>query len=384
MAIFKTPKGELTYTECFEEGSPHVHGEIDRSYGTRYLFVPWTQAENFHVCALGWPELGTSADGGAGYATIRRQTPWAFPLLNTFNSTNSASRRNMYCSRSSFIGRFKPEGELPVVMFDGDPNGNGTPYAARYKTAKFTLHYDTPLYDIMSDAEFANVSADLDESTWKRYVTRMPRPQAETFSIDAGVGAFYYAGIANSGKGLPIAQTIKKILMSTNLAVTWHQIPENAVPFSLYSLTDPTSTSNPAIDKCIGCVNDRTFNGYPQGTLLMQAVEIRPIKSILNARLYDITYMFKYFRPQLAPYRYPEFPADLNVTVGNNHVYLPKHRIPAALQSVHEAGWYEALSDKAICIAAPKTNFGTKTAGKNIYDFANFANLFRPSNYVGG
>lgn len=383
MATFKTPKGDLEYVECFDEGSPHVYGEIDRSYGMRFLLVPWEQAEAFHVCAVGWPELGTSGSNGTGSATIRRQTPWAFPLLNNFNSTTAVAKRNMYCSKSNFIGRYAPDGPLPKQMYDGDANGNGTPYCARYLKAKFTLHYDTPLYDIMTDQEFVLISDKLDESTWKRYVTRLPKPQGETFSIDAGAGAFYYAGINNNGKGLPVAQTIKKILLSTNLAVTWHQIPESAVPFSLYSLVDPTDMNNPAIDACIGRVNDRDFNGFPQGTLLLQAVDIKPIKSILNDRLYDIMYLFRYFRPQLEPYRSSLYPAGLNVTVGNNHVYLPKQKIPASLQGTHSAGWYEALADKAVALS-PGTNFAAKTPGVNLYDFANFANLFRPSNYTGG
>ncbi len=383
----------ITFKEVTKDGmSPKIYGEIDRSYAQRTIDVAWDDAVNFHIGVLGFPRLGATNKEGKPF--VSRMTPWPFPLFRNPPGGTFTERRDMFVSKSIFEGYGVPDDK---ICYSGDPSGNTDDFCARYKTARFTLHYDTPTYTVLSDNDFktatqATPSLSQDESTWKRYVTKVIRPQGEPFIIDQGSVAFFYGGISPA---IPIVAKMSKIILSYNFSVTWHQIPEDCVPCRLFNQTatdaqlDSYSSlaadmPNPAIDSCLGCVNDRTFNGSRQGTLLLMAAEIKPIKSPLNARIYDITYMFKYFNPDSAGANALKLRGPggvIRVTNGNNHVYLWAHNIPKAQQATVMPGWYEAINSRTLASSEPFTNFGAKTDGVNISNFANFANLFRPATY---
>lgn len=393
MAKFTWNGGDTNFTEVVRSPScsPKVTREHDRSMATRILDIPWIDVEGFTSAAIGYSKAATSDPGG--YQYIARQTPWAFPsrLGSVFES--------MYCTKVEYegLGTPTPSGS---TQYDG----SGNTAIAKYEKARCTLTYQTMNYEVLTDERLSRLSTTMDESTWLRYVTKVVRPQGELLSIAGTNNGYYVAKILTQNGGpFPVSTTINKVVAACNYSVTWHQIPADCVPMAEYN---PPNTKgdggantnvNTAIDKCLGHVNDRDFNGNPQGTLLLLAVEIKPMRDAFGTRIYDITYMFKKFAPG-EPYSLSSYQptgvsgavgaavaavnaATLFITPGHNHVFLPATRLTGATivgNQTPRPSWYEVIGDSSLATTAPYTNFVNKTDGVNIYDYANFANLFRP------
>lgn len=354
--------------------SPKFTLETDRSTCTRVVDVSWDWVENFSHSVLGYQSLSSlrvsdsysHVPTSLAYPYISRVTPWRA------NFGNSPNYGFMFASKMDIEGVGVP---ADSVCFDGS---NETAIA-RYKNARCTILFTSRTYEILSDTEMYAAEPTMDESTWLRYVTKVVRPSGEIFTIQAGDGGFFYGGLKSpedSTKAMACQTGINKLIVSFNLAVTWHQIPLAAVPSAIYN----NGCANAAIEKTIGRVNDRTFHGMPQGTLLLLAAEIKPMVSPLGERIFDITYMFKYLNPRATPYRYTNsgMPPGMFIYAGHNHVLVPPAKQnPAGAPP----DWFEALSNRTLAASSVPTNFIAKTDGVSIYDFRDFRYLFRPATY---
>lgn len=287
------------------------------------------------------------------YPYVSRAIPWAIPFRNDSN------KKYLWASAVEAEGLGTPSGNVQIST-----GVEGKDSISLYNTARLTVQFDTRMYDIMSDADFTNVTGgDVDEARLIRYVTKTFRPSGENLAL-AG-NAYYFAGLGNTpATAVPLSNTVTKQIVTYNLALTWHFIPEAGVPSTFINPGSP----NLAIDNCLGRVNNDYFHGCRQGTLLLMAVELKPMISALGNRIYDITYMFKYMNPAISN--------DINgYAIGHNHVFRPygANDVPRTNR------WWEMIASKILATTGPKTNFVVRTDGMNPYDWADFKTLFRPA-----
>lgn len=401
----------MAFTEIVNNPrSPMVSRANDRSKATRHILVSWSNVEAFAAEALGYSKLDVTSDG---YQFISRVTPWVFPTVNK----SARVRDSMYCDQFDYEGYGLPTSSNANVQYDvvSQDNYSFEPqYIARYEKAKCQVSFGTPTYEILSDTQLYTLDNTMDESKWRRFVTKIVRPQGEFLSI-AGTNNGYYASklYTQSTSPFPISTTINKVLAACNYSVTWHQVPADAVPMQEYNPSTETKAGasnvnlNWAIDNCLGRVNDREFNGIHQWTLLLLAAEIKPLRDPYGNRVYDITYMFKSFEPDEAyqislEYNLPVlsglggsasaaanyvYTKSRTAYPGHNHVFLPATRLSGATfvgGGTPSPGWYEVIANSSTATTAPYTNWVTQAKGVNIYDSANFANLFRPVTWSRG
>lgn len=347
--------GPIRWWERFSSQgeSPRVSLEPDRSTATRIVDTAWEDRWSFAENVIGSSQLGLSQNGKA---TIRRIDPWRFP-----RPAFGSGLGWLWASKISTSGVGKPSGEC----FDG----NNNEAQAVYKIARHTITYETRTYDILSDTEYYSTYGQaMDESDLRRYITKVVRPQGEFLTLDGN--AYRYAGLTNtSGNSFPVSRGLNKAIVAFNLSLTWHLIPYEAIPSKFYNTAGP----NFAIDRTLGCVNNKAFAGQPMGTLLLTAVSFQPIITPLGQRVADVTYFFKFFNPSDTVRGHA---VHQNYVAGHQHIYTPKP--PAS----GEVGWYEAVTSKTLAesTTAP-TNFIAKEDETNIFNWRDFDYLFRPATY---
>lgn len=296
---------------------------------------------------LGYPEI-QSTPGGQKY--ISRKVPHA---INVFRRLTD-NQFFLYATRCALSG--KAPG-APGFGFDGleFPEYKHFHYKVTYETLPFDIRGDNQITKTASDGSLSGVGKP-DESYWQRYITKIAKPSGEflTLPVSGGVPPTHSYRWAGTGEAVaPVVERgIGRLLASCNLQVTWHQVPERAVP-SIF--VNPDLTEPAMIDTTIGKVNNALFNGFRKGTLLLLGVSMNPFRSPFGDRIFDIVFMLKYFEP-LAPTSPSTDPVS-----GHNFVYKPYN--PGR-------GWREVTSDGT-------GNLSAMTDGKSIYDWANFRDLFR-------
>lgn len=288
-----------------------------------------------------------------GYKYVGRYTPWSFPSF-----VNRSYKRYLWACSAEIEGRGVPLDSNQIF-------GSGNDAESLYKNARLTVQFDTRLYDIMDDATFIGVTnKDVDEGRLIRYVTKIYRPQGEFLVLEGN--AYFYAGLTFDGGARPLTKGVNKTVVSYNISLTWHFIPEEGVPSIFFNSTAP----NIAIDRCLGRVNNDTFHGARKGTLLLMAAELKPQISAFGDRTYDITYMFKFLNPSQTEY--------FGNVPGHNHIFRP---FGANATPTPTNGWYEAVASESLSQAATPTNFVAMANDINIYNFADFRTLFRPATW---
>lgn len=336
--------------------SPQVSLEVDRSTATRVVDVAWGERWQFATAVVGSARLGVARDGKAA---IIRIAPWRFP-----RPAFGSGLGWLWATKVSFRGVGTPTlGDQECV------EGANNEAEAKYELARCTIVYETRSYDILSDEEhYVRHGQSLDEASLARYVTRTVRPQGEFLSLDGG--AFHYAGLTNAkGESPTVKRGLNKTIVAYNLSLTWHLVPYEAIPSKFYNTTGP----NFALDRCLGCVNNKPFAGLPAGTLMLGAAEIRPAASPLGQRVADVTYFLKFFNPSDTVRGHT---IHQNYVAGHQHIYTPKP--PAS----GEAGWYEVVTDDALAASSTApTNFIAQTDEVSIFNWRDFDNLFRPATY---
>ncbi len=362
MAILTCPNGKrITWVEIVDDPcSPRIRFENDRTTAVRTIECAWGDYFDLGQGIIGDSFVDTGdpfTDNNtvlhAGRKFISRYIPWGFPYLN------GSSQRYLWASSVEVEGRGVPTGQIQI-------GGDGNDAVALYKNARLTVHFDTRMYDIMPDVRLRVLTdGTMDESTLIRYVTKIYRPQGEFLVLEGS--AYYYAGLSVDGGPRALSRGVNKTIVSYNLALTWHFIPEDGVPSIFVNPTAP----NLAIDKCLGRVNDATFHGCRQGTLLLMAAELKPQISAFGNRLYDITYMFKFLNPSQTEYA--------GNVPGHNHIFRPF----GGDNTPSTAGWYEAVASRTLALGTGVggfvTNFVAKTDDINIYNYADMTKLFRPA-----
>lgn len=324
-------RGMTFYDRATDEGvSGNLTWGWNKSRGRRVYDVDMT---------LGFSEQ-TFAKALLGYAEVKGEstTKWVSRWVpHSLGFTNPDGKPFLYAVN------LEQQGLAPLSQ-----DFTGTSFAKpNYRMMRCQVDYETLPFKILEDAEVTTRNGgNPDESGWERYVTKIVRPSGQFFTVNSGPDGSGYFWAATGGV---VRIGVSKLLSFCNLQVTWHQVPEKAVP-SVF--VNPNLTSYSAIENCIGKVNHETFNSYLKGTLLLLGAELKPSISPFGVRVYDIVYMFKFFAP----------------TATTGHQYLFK---PSA------ADWAEVTTEEGV------SNLATQANGKSIYDWAKtsgstFKDLFRP------
>lgn len=320
-----------SFTECYPD-SIEESWEPDRSTATRSYIGPWANRINFCRFVLGGPKNVVTA-GGDTYIT--RQIPHEYPVDLTTRPVGTA----LYASR---ISRVTGVGNPSSGNTYEDPTGVSGSRISVFEKARVTVQYEARPYIVLSDGAAIDATYGRNECSLRRFVTKQAVPNVEIRTMM--MGAFKYVA-----SGTPIVETgSHKTFASYNLQITWHQVPDYAVPSLIHN---PRLSSPSYIDDCIGRVNNAAFNGYPVGTLLLLGVQFRPYQMAfpwLEVRCYDITYQIKYFNPVSG--------------AGHNHVYTTL--------ATPGVGWWEV------------TNSGASNSlyadNYSIYNYYDFTKLFTP------
>ena len=353
--------GTTPYVETVKEPvSPEMEFRDDGTTVTRTYLIPWTSYRQVAADVLGYPEIETKH----ARQYISRNLPDAFPEL-----ANSLGNPYLFATAiKSVQGLGVPDGGNMQSQSD----------VAVYKYARVSVVYETLTYEILSDKQMVNAGlvdrwGNPDESTLRRYVTKVIKPSAEYLSLPQG--SFQYV-VASAPAGLAVIGQPGKITPVYDMSLTWHHVPREAIGSLLYN----AGLTTPVLDQAIGKVNVKPFAGCMAGTLLCMPPDIRPIRSPLGDRIYDVEYRFKWLNLGTVPVGI----FGAGDPIGHNHLYAGKPQ----LNNAHAGGYYEVTGGLASgAFAGPGTTnikinpaTGANTFGvdgANIYDWCDFAPLFQ-------
>ncbi len=177
-----------------------------------------------------------------------------------------------------------------------------------------------------------------------RYVTRWSEASNRAQIIPTGIMNYdSYAAYR------PVPEGLTRIQQAVSLRYTHHMVDVNCVPHLALLNTQ-------------GFLNDRPFDGWPRGTLLLEGVEPRYYRSGVGNRVVDLTYSMTAL-PNVDRYGYPQ---------GHNAVfgYLGGPGDTPFLAS----STYPRLADYVVL----NSDGSGLWAGTGLFGFANYTKLFRP------
>ena len=181
-------------------------------------------------------------------------------------------------------------------------------WICRYNNGFVTAVYETVDYVLMSDADMqtaANVDSlgQPDESSLSRYVVKQAGPQQKYQTLPQG--SFLLTAVAGMGAGNYTAYpgTPGRVEVEYDVSLTWKRVPTAALgvrflnPYVASTFPNPLTPYVPPIEDCLGTVNlyDWPAIGARKGTLLLVGVVIKPIRSPIGMRLWDVEYRWKWF-----------------------------------------------------------------------------------------
>ncbi len=280
------------------EGSPTFRLSDNGTQMVRKLHVNWDEKDEAMKDLLGYPVL--KFNNGRYY--IYREIPASANWIQSSADGFSPARPYIWCTDLQSV---EPALDVPLTpkvpanFVDANANVDTIDkYGVhRYGRALIVAQYETLTYEILKDSDMLSAGAfDLsgnpDESTLKRYVTILATPQQSSQILPQGTFVFASDGTAYAG-------TPSKIEIECDLRITWHRVLVPAIGLRCLNpyivATDSGLPYYAPIENCLGCVNQTTFAGCAKGTLLLTAVIIKPIRSPLGQRLYDVEYVFKIF-----------------------------------------------------------------------------------------
>lgn len=205
------------------------------------------------VADVPWGSLVPAINAAVGYSkangiAIHRMTPMRHPIFTW-----------LFCMRVTGLQGLGPNG---IVK---GPSGD---YQS-YKVARLTLQFNAPPYAIVEDNTYPP------ELEWRRYTEIHEKPAGEYIATDARMKfnpAFSIIGGASTFSG-----KVGLLVVKARVQVIHHQVP---VRGHLNEKGRPNNILNG-----LGRVNSDAIMGYPPGTLLMEAPDVRPFGCPLSPDL---------------------------------------------------------------------------------------------------
>lgn len=306
------PRGlQVPYTEFIGSGtgagvSPKGTFTMRSGKMTRVFDVDWLNGGIAVYQLLGYPQIDSSIPADPVITRYLPQQDADFPWMV---ATNIVSLEGI--------------GQRPGYIANGLK-------AANYDTARLTVEFEMPNYDILED--------DYTVTEFERFVTFTAKPAAEYLSVPQ-TGTLMWSDGPNVGKAFP--GNVGFVVGTIDMTWNWIQVPYDALPFA-------------AVQDIIGRVNKYEWELWPSGpkaaagTLLLTSWEPVRYNSPFGARTWDISYTARY-NPRLHNNFY-----DFNK---GNYAFSP------FLQASVDGTFY-----------AP----GSVPDGKLLYNERDFFELFRP------
>lgn len=344
--------GKSIYTEFVSRGpggaSPTESLGWERSTAVRQLDVPWGGRQQAAIDLLGQTSTPTK---GAGRFISRFPLPHAYPAYVWGDPLMWAVQVGVQGYGVPVDRNMKGPGEW---FIDSD--------IAKYAKARLTVQYmDTP-WDVISDDAMVqqglkDANGNPDESSWARFVIVEFSPTGQMITMPKGTMKFVGGaspGVITTDPAIALAPP--KMIPYWNVRVRHVRLPNTAVATCFIN---PNLTGPGAMDKALGKVNNADFPAtgpyagkFKAGTLLYVAAIIQAFRSpVTGRRTYDVTHNFQYAHHSQS-------------VTPNGQNFVPYLSAPAVF------GWVELSTDGT-------TNTGTKTDGKSIYDWVDFAEIFR-------
>lgn len=224
--------------------------------------------------------FGTSLGNGNGIARI---VPAQHPIL-----------QNLWASK---IGNVQGIGA----------NGRTTTNVAAWKQIRFDVTWETPPYNIYTDAVLATVGNPAGSEVY-RFVE--PDYGSSVEFIQRQQGSYRFPQIAGGAgplrNGAPIPGSGGNVqrLLRRKYMFMWRQVPD----VGLFNGTGFWGGGSPVnIETALGCVNGDTFLGYAPGTLLFESWKLTartyPLfnKGLTVPRCWDVQLNFNCFNPPTDP-----------------------------------------------------------------------------------
>ncbi len=283
-------------------GSPHEVYQAGQAHVVRTFDVPWDERWHFAAAMIGYPVL---APDGSGGQYIKRHVPNGF--------LDWPDLRGQPWLFATQVQSIEGRGPRPEEV---DPEGTG-----RYEKARVQILYESLNYTVKPDEECRTAPIEIlgglfreafglpaeqvitDESLLKRYVTRQIQPTAEALILPRG--AFKWTG--QPTPGVPVANTNTRIQPSAEVVYTWHHVP--GIPQAARDLLGSVNSTQfdpllklrrdvrqePVHAPQGGVINTIvTEEGFAPETLLLTGVEVKPHRSIVGVKVYDVVYKFKH------------------------------------------------------------------------------------------
>jgi hypothetical protein len=320
---------------------------------------------------LGYPVVSPLNNGGR---YISRYIPDYFPLLSP-DDDFAPNKPFLWCTDLR---------EVEGLAIPTDQNCRDASLVGRYRYAGIQAVYETLTYDIYDDREMVtrgmfDLFGNPDESFIQtgRYVTKQPGPGVKYQTFPQG--SFLIVAPTSPPHGTAYPGTPGRTEPECDFTVTWHQVPQAAVPLRLvnpYIANTVTGVDYiPAIEDCLGSVNLYSFADCRKGTLLLTSVGMKRIRSAIGMRLWDIEYRFKFFGVRSAEPAFPPGGGVPEYSYGHNLVLYIQASVP---------GYREIVSGGPVPVggnapaAQPSNYLRTPPLDyQNLFRYRPFASLFR-------
>lgn len=286
---------------------------------------------------LGFPRL---ISNGVFSAEIRRVLPHSikqFPVLRQFGETLPEHGEWLYAAQ------VQAQAMGPNGLFDLEFE------TADYEYAILTTTYEALPYDLIPDDRMISGGV-VDESTLRRFVTKIYRPTAEYLTLPKGF--FKWAQSKSNppvGDRDPVEIGLPRLTSALEINYTWHQVP-------IVRNEGGAEITPSGLLTCLGRVNSAEFDSFAPGTLLLVSAESKRYKLAAGYTVYDFNYKMKHFNPT----DLDGIPADRpdNEVAGHNYFL----RIIPGPPLLHQ---YHLI-----------TSTGASD-GRRVYESANFNRLFQ-------
>ena len=244
-----------------------IASSMDESYqnnaakASRVFDVGFDDRWDFVREMIGWSEDAFMPDGVTRF--IKRTLPKAYPVF-----TKKNNKPWLWARHASSIKGLKADGWVAAKQH------------GHYNTSRIKIEYESVPYSIWRDDEIKNTAGIPDEAQLFRYIVRTFQPSSEYLTFPRGAYKWVDDGVpANRA---PVDGSRGRVVSFLEITYTWVEVP--GVPLALASL--------------IGSVNNELFDGATAETLLLVGATLKPYRSVVGNRVFDIEMKTRLFNPE--------------------------------------------------------------------------------------
>ncbi len=234
--------------------SPEESLVTDNSRATGTVLVDWSDRGQARRDFIGYPSYNVDISPltGLPVAYISRLIPFQYPSPDLSSLWCQGAPKTVGAGK---LGNDPLEGKL-----------------ASYPHAFISLSFQAPGFFILPDDDVIAGSGPLvgypDEAWWlansswvnTRNILRVTKPAGKFVTLRQNIALIH--GYGDPAEAQPLNEGAPVQLGEAVYVYAWHQVPAEAYPLQ-------------AIAKCLGRINNATFDGFAAGTMLLETVDTR-------------------------------------------------------------------------------------------------------------